>query len=220
MGVWGTGNFSNDTAVDFFDSIASMDDLMRPIHSVTAEPLDSVDADLASEALAAADLLAGILGRPATDLPKEAQTLITKFDQPSIALLTQARDATVRVLESSELAQLWGEEDGPAWQDVIGDLLERLDPNTEYKSKDHAIPLEGGFVCSICETFIPDHELTNVEIDIANMPGITSGWYFHRSCIEDNFEPPHFNKHGAVEDPLKEQIEQFLHDKNNDSADP
>lgn len=214
MGAWGTGNFSNDTALDYLADINSMDDLMHQFNAVNSDSLDYVDADLACEALAAADLLAGLLGRPAADLPRETQSMITKFDKPSTAQLTQARDAIANIVESSELTELWEEEDDLAWKGVIKDLLERLDPNIDYKSQMPAISNEGGFVCSVCEEFIPDAELTNVEIDIADMPGITMGWYFHRSCIQDNFESPYFHNDGRIEDSLKRQIEQFLHYKN------
>lgn len=210
MGAWNPGNFSNDIALDYVSRIASMDDLKRPIDSIVSGLLDYIDADLACEALAAADLLAGMLGRPATDLPEKTHDLLSTFSEPSPDMLTLARTAAARILEDSELAELWNEEESQAWNDVVGDLIQRLDPNTIYESQESELPVEGGFICSVCEEIIPDSEMITVEIGFPNMPGITMGTYFHHSCLEANFKPPYFSSDGAVEDALKKQIERFL----------
>lgn len=213
MGAWNPGNFSNDTALDFVFSIASIDDLKHPMDSVVSGSLTCIDADLACEALAAADLLAAMLGRPATDLPVETERLLSKFRMPSKELLSLARAAADGVLETSELADLWNEEDGQAWKDIIGDLIQRLDFDTPYESQKRETIDEGGFVCSVCEEIIPDSAKINVEIGFPDMPEITMGSYFHRSCIEVNFKPPHFSKQGNVMDSLKKQIERYLHSR-------
>lgn len=215
MGTWNTGNFSNDVALDYISEIASMDDLNRPINSIVSGSLDYVDADIACEALAASDLLAAMIGRPAKDLPEKTQDLLSKFNKPSTDMLTLARTATAHILEASELVELWNGEDSEAWKDVVGNLLQRLDPDMAYEPQSRETAVEGGSICSICEEIVPDDELIRAEIGFPNMPDITMGWYFHRSCIEANFRPPYFSKQGEIQDSLKEQIEQYLHNKNN-----
>jgi Domain of unknown function (DUF4259) len=217
MGAWNPGNFSNDTALDFVSEIASMDDLKRPIDAIVSGLPDYIDADLACEALAAADLLAGMLGRPATDLPEETPDLLSNFGEPSADMLTLARTAAARIVAASELADLWNEEEGQAWNAVVDDLMQRLDPATPYESQISEIPVEGGFICSICEGVIPESDMKTVEIGFPNMPEFTMGTYFHGSCLEAKFEPPYFSSEGSVEDALKTQIERFLFSEDNNS---
>ncbi len=210
MGAWGEGNFSNDVAMDFLDRLSSMACLRRPIDNAINNTSDQIEADLAAEALAAADLLACMIGRSAPDQPEQVAGLLEKLGKPPPDLLNDAKAATSRILSNSELADLWSEGDSESWASVIADLLERLSTETPYDSKSKPSPSKGGFICSICEDTIPDKEIVRAEFGYLSMPGVTMGRYFHRKCIVSNFEPPHFDKTGEVLGSLKRKIKRYL----------
>lgn len=213
MGAWGEGNFSNDVALDFLAEVSSMQDLRRPLDESVRRGLDNLDADLAAETLAAADLLASMLGRPAPDEPEHVATLLAKLEKPTADLLATAKTAASAILANSELADLWREDDFLPWESVINDLLARLSTETSYEAKPKPAMSKGGFVCSICEEIIPDGEIVRAEFGYLHMPGITMGRYFHRTCIVSNFESPHFDKTGEVTGSLKRQIKKYLRQK-------
>ena len=218
MGAWAEGNFSNDVALDFVDNLKTIEQLFQPIKSAASSASDLIDADLAAEALAAADLVASLLGRPAPDEPEHAASVLAEFGAPSDELLASTRAAVSAVLTNSELAELWNEGDGAAWEHVIDDLLARLDKDTPYKSAPKPAPAKGGFICSICGDIIPQAEIVRVEFSYMNMPGTSMGRYFHRTCIESNFEPPHFDESGGVPGSLKRKIKRFLRQREKDQA--
>lgn len=157
MGTWGLGPFENDTAADFVGDLA--DDLsngelvVEQIAEVLTEaggtPLDeTLDADLGIEALAAAELVAAIVGRPGEALaaagPDAGDDDPLSMDQLAAwcrtadaakalaqtpGLAKQAIRALDRVLAAdSELAELWEEtaEDGRAWREDVLRLRTRL----------------------------------------------------------------------------------------------
>ena len=210
MGAWDTGNFSNDSALDFVAGISVVGDLQRAIEAVAASEEAEIDSDIATEALAAADILASMIGRPAPDQPDTIEKLVAKFGKPPTALLANARGAVGRIREKSELRDLWEEADSEEWIDVVSDLIERLDPDAEYTAKPAPAPIKGGFICSICDEIVPDDEMVRAEFGYALMPGVTMGRYFHRQCVETNFEPPFYDEKGEMRGALKKKIKKFL----------
>ncbi len=150
MGAWAAGNFENDTAMDWIDDLREsgtpdtvraalcqvMEQSVPPRPSfvdrlLKRRPADPyLEAPVASEALAAAEIVACWLGHPLPQLPEgvadwarqHAHMLSTEFTQ-------LARQAVAIIKTNSELKDLWEEGDaGTAaeWHAVIADLERRL----------------------------------------------------------------------------------------------
>ena len=129
MGAWGYGNFDNDMAADYAASFHDEHNeagLLETLAAVAEEGYP--EADEASEALAAAEIIAATLGKASRDFPENllpiASTLpLTNAD----AAKKIARRAIKAVLKKSELQELWEESDEyEAWQTVQQQLLDRL----------------------------------------------------------------------------------------------
>lgn len=128
MGAWGHGVFDNDDAMDW---VCELEDATGP--EILGETFDLVPSDLeeyvempeASSALAAAEVVAALLGKPSTDLPEDVTKWIGANRGLKVAsLVRKAKRAVRRVLDNSELADEWG--DDPDWQVRGDDLLRRL----------------------------------------------------------------------------------------------
>ncbi|RTQ45649.1 DUF4259 domain-containing protein [Hymenobacter gummosus] len=130
MATWDYHNFDNDAAADFAEDFRQ-----RPNEAVLYEALATVaeeegviEAADASQALAAAELVAAIIGKPAQDMPVgllPATTLLDADGQEDLQEL--AIEAVEAVLRSSELQQRWAEsENHAAWQALQQNLLQRL----------------------------------------------------------------------------------------------
>ena len=72
MGCWGIGTFENDDAADWVWSLEERDGRAVLEHALAA-PSDGgyFEASKACETLVAAEVVAALLGHPATDLPLE-----------------------------------------------------------------------------------------------------------------------------------------------------
>ncbi len=134
MGTWSHEAFGNDTACDWAAALAEGDSLQpveRAIDAVARAPAGVLDADTAVEALAAAEVVARLRGRPgdgsAYTAPVDAWVLRTRH-RPSAALVQGALAALDRIAgPDSELHALWAEGDGLAdWLASIADLRGRL----------------------------------------------------------------------------------------------
>jgi len=134
MGAFGTKNFQNDSAMDFAEKF-----LENPTVDVLEEALlianessdhlegeEYLEVDEACAALAAAEVLAASLGKPATDFPKKLQEAVLIIPTtPKLQKL--ARKVVKKVKTKSELQELWAEGDKlNEWLDVQKDLLNRL----------------------------------------------------------------------------------------------
>jgi hypothetical protein len=132
MGTWGVGAFENDDALDW---VAELEETLgfnlieRSLDQVNELLKDDyLEAPLAANAVAAAEVLAAIAGRGRADLPAEVRAwLEANTDQPTAKLLRIAAKAVKRVGANSELAELWEPtEHAAAWQAQLDDLRERL----------------------------------------------------------------------------------------------
>ena len=129
MGAWGHRNFDNDTAADY---VATFQE--NPVESTIFESLEAafedeyVDADVASEALAAAEIVAAAQQKATSDFPQDLLSSIASlhFINPESAKKL-ARRAVKAILKESELQELWEEgDDYKSWRAVQRELLERL----------------------------------------------------------------------------------------------
>jgi hypothetical protein len=134
MGAWGTGIFDNDDARDYANGIIDgrgIGGLERTLDRVLGIGAGYLEAPDSSEALAAADMIACLLGRPGDVTPysEKLDAWVKKVKTtPGNQLLDKARQAVNRVLtEPSELLELWQESDEfEIWKTSIEALSKRL----------------------------------------------------------------------------------------------
>lgn len=131
MGAWGDRNFDNDAAMDFvgdFTDAPSAESLQEALATVIelGEENEYIEVDEASAALAAAEIVAAKLGKPAPDFPEGLQQVLPNVQLPG-SLQKLARKAVKQVVKESEMQELWAEGDeSAAWLAIQSDLLERL----------------------------------------------------------------------------------------------
>ena len=128
MGAWGTGAFDNDDALDWIGELE--DGGITAIESALDEAIRSSDlyAPTDVEAIAAAEIVAAANRRPLPGLTDEIAALVAHV-APSVTPdhTARARTAVERVLNASELAELWAEtDDADEWRGLVEDLIKRL----------------------------------------------------------------------------------------------
>ena len=132
MGAWGPGNFENDAALDWLYDFGENDFRLidRTLAGVAAmQAVDELDADEASEVLAAAECVAAAAGFPPDDPPEElAEWLAENSPMPvTPEYVALGREAVARVLAKSELWELWLESDEYGeWETAVANLQSRL----------------------------------------------------------------------------------------------
>ncbi|SDY66898.1 DUF4259 domain-containing protein [Hymenobacter psychrophilus] len=132
MGAWGYYNFDNDTAADFAEDFKAEPSagVLELALAATVDSEDYLDADVANEALAAAEIVAAILGKPARNFPADLLGIIPRLDLSHIEPLRKPAQQAVRAVlgSDSELRELWEDSDEfENWEDLQRQLLKRLD---------------------------------------------------------------------------------------------
>ena len=129
MGAWGSGNFDNDTALDW---LAELDDpvLLRETLAPVAEAPDQayLSASCCCSALAAAEVVAACCGFPAKKLPEKA-AIWSSFhsDACDAQLVALAERASRRIESRSELQEVFDEGGtNEEWHGVVKELWGRL----------------------------------------------------------------------------------------------
>ena len=130
MGAWGTGAFENDAALDWLFELEKAKDLTCVWQATEAVfGADYLDSDVASEALVAIELAAGLKGKPNQELPEEVETWLNNNTQqlPSNYYVRAVAALDVICGEESELKELWAESESYTdWMAEINDLKIRL----------------------------------------------------------------------------------------------
>jgi len=134
MGAWSHESFGNDDACDWAARLDEYDDLSlveATLDTVLEAGDDDLEAPEASEAIAAADVVARLQGNPGTAdaLPEELEAWVERIQLlPSADLAAKARRALDRVLAGpSELMELWDESgESEAWQASVRELKGRI----------------------------------------------------------------------------------------------
>jgi len=150
MGAWDAGSFQNDTALDWAGSLRESGDvaavrtaLVQVLEQRRSErpsfigrllgrrPIEPyLEASVASEGLAAAEIVAFWLGQPDRHFPDYLRQWAERHcDSLSPEFITLARQAVSTIKTKSELKDLWEEGDGivaPTWHEAIADLEQRL----------------------------------------------------------------------------------------------
>ena len=136
MGAWGAGTLDNDAAMDFLGALAldgSADDdeiAVRDALTAPGEEDGYLDADLASDALAAAEVIAAAAGRPLATTDESTRSYLETVATRSPGL-AQLAGAALPVLDrvtgaESELRELSEEADEAEWLAAVDDLRTRL----------------------------------------------------------------------------------------------
>ncbi|MBD2716690.1 DUF4259 domain-containing protein [Microvirga sp. STR05] len=135
MGTWDYYNFDNDSAADFAEEFLENPNeaVLYEALATAAEEEGHLEAGAASEALAAAEIVAAILGRPASDIPPGLLPAVAHLDAGDSEDLRELAEAAVTVvLEKSELQEEWaGRSDYANWQSLQQNLLARLKDDDE-----------------------------------------------------------------------------------------
>jgi Domain of unknown function (DUF4259) len=130
MATWDYHNFDNDAAADFAEDFRKSPNeaVLYEALATAAEEEGVIEAAEASQALAAAELVAAVIGKPAPDMPVGLLPATTQLDADGQDDLQElAIEAVEAVLRSSELQQRWAEsENYAAWQALQQNLLQRL----------------------------------------------------------------------------------------------
>lgn len=133
MGAWAEDAFGNDTACDWaadFSDNPSMDKIEAAINLVIGSD-EYLDADLASEALVACEIIARLKGNfgAMTSYSRAIDAWAKSVNVlPSNELILSAQKAMIRILgEDSELSELW-DEDGinEIWHAEMDNLQQRV----------------------------------------------------------------------------------------------
>jgi len=132
MGAWGTGNFDNDTALDWVFELEETNDLaliVETIEVVFTE--DYIDSDVGSEALIAIEAIARLKGNFGIE-NSYAEDLDSWVKSHKLEVSNELIEKSKKVLklivsDKSELYELWEEtEDFETWKDEIDNLRYRL----------------------------------------------------------------------------------------------
>jgi hypothetical protein len=133
MGAWGHTAFENDQALDWFgnelEHSADAATLLFAIDVAASADADSyLDSDEACCALAAAEIVAAMIGHPMANLnPLIAEWVASHPIEIGDGLIASAKQAVERVATNSELCDLWEESDsGGPWSNSNADLVRRL----------------------------------------------------------------------------------------------
>jgi len=129
MGAWGTGPFENDVALDWVSELAGSSGLtaIEDALGLPAAAADYPGAPGCSIAIAAAETVAAMKGKPRDHLPNEVMAFLKRASGPSPSLVDAAGSALARVLEKSELRDLWeGSDYYDEWRASLIDLRRRL----------------------------------------------------------------------------------------------
>lgn len=124
MGAWSHEPFGNDTACDWAYGLAEAKDLSsieEAIDRVIDSDEDYLDADAATEAVAAIEVIAKLLGRgtQSDSYTEDVDRWVSaSTSKPNPALRNKARQAIQRILgDESELRALWDESaDAAQWK--------------------------------------------------------------------------------------------------------
>lgn len=132
MESWGTGPFENDDALDWVEELEEATDLSLIVETVRAASEageGGLDTGTGKRALAAAETVARMLGRPGRDLPEEVEVW-AKMNPlwVSDGLVEKCRRLAQHALaEGSGLDRRWREtDDHESWRQATEDLLSRL----------------------------------------------------------------------------------------------
>lgn len=135
MGAWATDSFSNDDAMDWLDAFTeapTLEMLRDTLEAVVSSDAEDLEAPDCWDALAAAEIVAALSGRPAPCMPEDLKAwLETAHGLSATSLSELAHRVVERIRSASEVQELWdGSEFRDTWHDEMKHLLARLSQGT------------------------------------------------------------------------------------------
>lgn len=130
MGAWGTRNFENDGSQDWiFDLMDNKDAGM--VSDTLARVLnndENLEISDCEEALAAAEVVAALAGKPSEDFPEDPLEQLDVLNIIVTSALRQQAIATVQKIQTaSEMKAQWDDQGQiDAWNGVLNNLVQRL----------------------------------------------------------------------------------------------
>lgn len=207
MGAWGEGSFENDTALDWAAGVKSAEDVSVPFlrfkehcGGKPGDLIEPIDADMASELIAAAETVAMMMGRKIPGFPPELEQAVGGAQDIDKLLYHRARNATLCVLRNSELAELWaeaaentGEND---WQVEITGLIDRLNPEIEYSAptQEELDMMVGEVVdpCIFCNQPVGNQERYAITLaDMTSLERLRPSFSMHVDCFNRRVHHKH-----------------------------
>lgn len=132
-GAWDVGPFDNDDALDWVYELEASTDLsiVKAALEAVIESSSYIEAPTASAAIAAAEVVAALNGKPHSQLPDNVTSWVKEHNlKGNEALIELAIQVIARVQDpsDSELAQLWSdsEELKDTWLTGLSELKRRL----------------------------------------------------------------------------------------------
>jgi Domain of unknown function (DUF4259) len=109
-----------------------------------------------AEAVAAADIVAAMMGRPSGDWPEVLTKRLDAIGTPAPALIKLTQKSVSRVLMESELVDLWAKSDEvETWNLSVTDLIARLDASGAGGQSNKKAKSDGiNAVCPFCQETI------------------------------------------------------------------
>ena len=128
MGSWGYAALEDDTALDFigeFSDAPSIDSIRVTL--VAATDAEFIDDYAGPRALAAAEVVAAMNGKPFANLNEAVVSWASSQGSPDSALKASAVQAVQKVFDDSELREIWEDSDAiEPWGKALDDLKSRL----------------------------------------------------------------------------------------------
>jgi hypothetical protein len=125
MGAWGHQFDENDDAADWLADFADAPSWTKCQLALQFAD-EYIEADAASCAIAAAEVVAAGLGKPNPGLDNAIAQWAAQNSDGAKTLRQTASAAVVKTEDESELQELWEEGDGADWHDTLDDLKSRL----------------------------------------------------------------------------------------------
>ena len=138
MGAWGIGTFENDDAVEWLDELQASADssVLQTTLEETENGEEYLEAPEGIHILCAGEIIAGLQGQSAPDLPDEARDWMQEHKLLDVSSLIPIATRKIdQVLDNgSELRELWqeNEADYRTWRENVLALKARLS-STEPK---------------------------------------------------------------------------------------
>jgi hypothetical protein len=132
MGAWSAEPFGNDTAADWaweLDEAENWDLVLDALTAVLDEDPATIDADVASVAIAAAEVVAHVSGSPTqSDVYTQSVTgFVGRLPSPPIGIVPVALSALeIAASPDGELAELWSDTGSDEWVIAIARLRKSL----------------------------------------------------------------------------------------------
>lgn len=133
MGTWDTGPFENDNAMDWVGNLTESKDMSAiesALDAVNECEDEFIEAPDCETALAAAEVVAALLGKACDTIPQEVAGWVKGKSKPNDALVRKARNAVAEIgTDRSELLDLYKEaepEHLQKWLRSIEEVKQRL----------------------------------------------------------------------------------------------